>query len=77
MIVDSGTNALAAAVVEAPRTEWALKILLSIPAALIKVRSQRPNVVVVTGLKGRLNELNNLSGREEGMTGRMFLVNLR
>ena len=55
MIVDSGTNALAAAVVDAPRTEWALKIWLSIPAALIKVRSQRPKVVVVTGLWGRLD----------------------
>ena len=55
MIVESGTNALAAAVVDAPRTEWALQIWLSIPAALIKVCSQRPNVVDVTGLWERQN----------------------
>ena len=77
MIVDSWTNAFAAAVVDALRTERALKIWLSIPAALIKVRSQRPNVVDVTGLWGRLNEINNLSGREDGITGRTFLDNLR
>ena len=56
MIVDSGTKALAAAVVDAPHMEGALKILLSIPAALTKVPSQRPNVVEVTGLWGHLNE---------------------
>lgn len=77
MIVDSGTKALTAAVVDAPHTEWALKILLSIPAALLKVHSQRPNVVEVTGLWGRLNEINNLSGREDGITGRTFLDNFR
>ena len=38
-----------------------------------KVRSQRPNVVAVTGLWGRLNEINNLSGREDRITGRTFL----
>ena len=48
---------------------------MSIPAALIKVRSQRPNAVTVTGLWGRLNEINNLSGREDGITGRTFLDN--
>ena len=62
MIVDNGTKELAAAVVDAPRTEWALKILLSIPAAFIKFLNQRPSVVEVTGLWGRMKEMNSLSG---------------
>ena len=67
MTIESGTKGLEAADVDAPCTERALKIWLSInfPEALITVRNQRPNVVDVTGLWGLLNEINNLLGIED------------
>ena len=57
-MVATGTKALAAAVVEAPRTECALNIWLSIPAFCMMDLNQRPSVVEVTGLCGRMKEIN-------------------
>ena len=76
MIVDSGTNALAAAVVDALRTV-SIKNLTVYSCCRHKGSYPSPNVVEMAGLWGRKNEINNLSGREDGITGRTFLDKFR
>ena len=73
-ISDNGTLELAAAVVEAPRTECALKISLLTPEALKRERSHLAKEGAEIGLWGFTYEINNGSGLDEGIAGQIERV---
>jgi len=73
-ISHSGTLELAAAVDEAPRTECALKISLLTPEAFKRERSHLAKDGAEIGLWGFTYEINNGSGLDEGIAGRIVRV---
>ena len=73
-ISGNGTLELAAAVVKAPRTECALKISLLTPEVFKRERSHLAKEEAEIGLWGFTYEINNGSGLDEGIAGRIERV---